>query len=115
MAGRLGRRSNRPRDARQAPPSARGGRRRAVLGAAAAGLYVWRGTLTAIRDIVELSSGQIPEIRESGATSWSQDPHAPLPGRPEPELVVRLRAGPDVDQARLAALIDAFVPAHVPW
>jgi phage tail-like protein len=90
-------------------------RRRRQLVAAAAELYVWRGTLSAIRDIVELSSGQIPEIRESGGTSWSQDPNAPLPGRPEPELIVRLRASPDVDQARLTALIDAFVPAHVPW
>jgi phage tail-like protein len=90
-------------------------RRRRQLVAAAGGLYVWRGTLSAIRDIVELSSGQIPVISESGGSSWSQDPHAPLPGRPEPELVVGLRAGSDVDQARLAALIDAFVPAHVPW
>jgi phage tail-like protein len=90
-------------------------RRRRQLVAAAAELYVWRGTLTAIRDIVELSSGQVPVISESGGTSWSQDPHAPLPGRAEPELVVGLRAGSDVDQARLAALIDAFVPAHVPW
>jgi phage tail-like protein len=91
-------------------------KRRRQLVAAAARLYVWRGTLSAIRTIVELSSGQTPEIRESGGTSWSQDPNAPLPGRPEPGLVVRVRtAGPDIDEARLAALIDAFVPAHVPW
>ena len=91
------------------------GRRRQLV-AAAARLYVWRGTLSAIRTIVELSSGQTPEIHESGGTSWSQNPHAPLPGRSQPELVVRLRtAGPDIDEARLAALIDAFVPAHVPW
>jgi phage tail-like protein len=91
-------------------------RRRRLLVAAAAQLYVWRGTPSAIRDIVELSAGQAPEIRESGGTSWSQDPDAPLPGRPEPELVVRLRTvGPGIDEARLTALIEAFVPAHVPW
>jgi phage tail-like protein len=89
--------------------------RRRQLVAAAARLYVWRGTLSAIRTIVELSSGQTPEILESGGTSWSMDPHAALPGRPEPELVIRLRAGPEVDQRRLIALIGAFVPAHVPW
>jgi len=91
------------------------GRRRQLV-ATAARLYVWRGTPTAIRTIVELSSGQTPEIHESGGTSCSQDPNAPLPGRPEPELVVRLRtAGQDIDEPRLVALIDAFVPAHVPW
>jgi phage tail-like protein len=89
--------------------------RRRQLVAAAARLYVLRGTPSAIRTIVELSSGQTPEIRESGGTNWSLDPHAPLPGRPELELIVRLQAGPDVDQTRLTALIDAFVPAHVRW
>ena len=90
------------------------GRRRQLV-AAVARLYVLRGTLSAIRTIVELSTGQTPEIHESGGTSWSQDPDAPLPGRPEPELVVRLRmAGPEIDEARLVALIEAFVPAHVP-
>ena len=90
--------------------------RRRQLVAAAAGLYVWRGTLSAIRTVVELSSGQTPEIRESGGTGWSQDPKASLPGRPEPGLVVRVRtAGRGIDEARLTALIDAFVPAHVPW
>ena len=96
------------------PPAMPDVRRRQLV-AAAARLYVLRGTLPAIRTIVELSCGQTPEIRESGGTSWSLDPNAPLPGQPEPELVIRLRVGPDVDQARLAALIDAFVPAHVQW
>ena len=35
-------------------------------------------------------------------SGYKQDPKAPLPGRPEPGLVVRVRtAGPDIDEARL--------------
>lgn len=90
-------------------------RRRQIV-AAAARLYVWRGTLTAIRVIVEVYSGQTPEISESGGTSWSADPRARLPGHDEPELVVRLRAASqDIDETKLATVIGAFVPAHVPW
>jgi phage tail-like protein len=91
------------------------GRRRQLV-AAVARLYVLRGTLSAIRTIVELSTGQTPEIHESGGASWSQDPDAPLPGRPEPELVVRLQtADRRIEEPQLMALIEAFVPAHVPW
>jgi phage tail-like protein len=91
------------------------GRRRELV-APAARLYVWRGTLPAIRTIVELSTGQTPEILESGGSSWSQDPDAQLPGRPEPELVVRLQAADRrIEGPQLMALIEAFVPAHVPW
>ena len=90
--------------------------RRRELVTAATRLYVWRGTPSAIKTIVELSTGHTPETQESGDTSWSQDPVAPLPGRAEPELVVRLRtSGSDIEERRLRALIDAFVPAHVPW
>ena len=89
--------------------------RRRQLVAAAARMYIWRGTLFAIRTMVELSTGQTPDIHESGGTYWSEYPDAPLPGQPELELVVRLRsAGLDIEEARLAALIEAFVPAHVP-
>jgi len=97
------------------PPDAPDARRRELV-AAAAQLYAWRGTRTAISTIVELTTGCTPEIVESGGTGWSQDPDGPLPGRPEPGLVVRLRtADPRVDERRLAALIAPFAPAHVPW
>lgn len=90
--------------------------RRRQLVTAAARLYVWRGTLTALRTIVELSTGQSPEILESGGTAWSPDPNAPLPGSPDPGLVVRLQtAGHPVEESQLKALIAALVPAHVPW
>lgn len=88
--------------------------RRLVTGAAR--LYVWRGTLSAIKTIVELSTGQIPEILESGGTGWSQHPDAPLPGWPEPALIIRLQnSDRHIEESRLSSLIAAFVPAHVPW
>lgn len=96
-------------------PEMADGRRRQLV-AAAARLYVWRGTLSAIRTIVELSTGQIPEILESGGTGWSQDADAPMPGWPEPGLIVRLQtADRRIEESRLMSLIAAFVPAHVPW
>jgi phage tail-like protein len=90
--------------------------RRRQLVAAAARLYVWRGTPFAISTIVELTTGYAPEIVESGGTDWSQNPADSLPGRSEPGLVIRLRAAdPLIEESRLMALIAAFVPAHVPW
>jgi phage tail-like protein len=89
-------------------------RRRLVRNAAR--LYVWRGTLWAIKTIVELSTGQVPEILESGGTYWSPEPLAPLPGWPDPGLIIRLRTSDQrIEESRLTSLIAAFVPAHVPW
>lgn len=97
------------------PPDAPDGRRRQLV-AAAAQLYARRGTPSAISTIVELTTGYIPAITESGGADWSQEPDGPLPGRPEPGLVVQLRtADPRVDERRLKALIAPFAPAHVPW
>ena len=45
--------------------------RRRELVAEAAQLYVWRGTPATIMSIVELTTGQTPEIVESGGTTWS--------------------------------------------
>jgi phage tail-like protein len=90
--------------------------RRRQLVAAAARLYVWRGTPLAIRTIVELTTGHIPEIVESGGTSWSQESGASMPGDAEPAFIVRLRtADLPIEQSRLMAVIAAFAPAHVPW
>ena len=86
------------------------------LVAAAARLYMGRGTPSAIKTIFELATGRTPEIEESGGSAWSHDPDGALPGRPEPEVVVRLRtADPRGDGPRLTALIAAFTPAHVLW
>ena len=90
--------------------------RRRRLVADAARLYIRRGTLSAIKTIVELSTGQSPQILESGGTAWSPEPDAALPGWPEPGLIVRLHTvGQRIDESRLMPLIAAFMPAHVPW
>jgi phage tail-like protein len=89
---------------------------RRQLVAAAARLYVSRGTLSAIRTAIELSTGQTPEISESGGTAWSAEADAALPGVPDPGLTIRLQ--PDersLEESQLRRLIGAFVPAHVPW
>ncbi|MBV8431341.1 MAG: hypothetical protein JO244_09280 [Solirubrobacterales bacterium] len=91
-------------------------KRRRQLIASAARLYAWRGTPTAIRTVVELSTGQIPEILESGGIAWSPDPDTRLPGWPDPGLIIRLQAiDQGIEESRLRHLIAAFVPAHVPW
>lgn len=89
---------------------------RRELVAAAARLYVSRGTLSAIRAAIELSTGQTAEISESGGTAWSAEPDAALPGVPEPGLTIGLHATErSLEESQLRALIAAFVPAHVPW
>jgi phage tail-like protein len=91
-------------------------KRRRLLVVAAARLYAWRGTPYTIKTIVRLTTGHTPEIEESGGIDWSQEPNGPLPGRPEPQLIVRLRiADSHVEESRLRTLIAAFTPAHLPW
>jgi phage tail-like protein len=87
-------------------------RRRAVV-ARAADLYAWRGTARGLGDHVEAVTGVRPEIRDSGATSWSRragtSDAGPAGGA---EVVVVVPRGPDA--LRLKALVRAAVPAHVP-
>jgi phage tail-like protein len=89
-------------------------RRRAVV-ARAVDLYAWRGTARGLADHVEAVTGTRPEIRDSGATSWSRragtSDAGPAGGA---ELVVTLPGLSEADRTRLAALVRATVPAHVP-
>jgi hypothetical protein len=79
-------------------------------------LYRAQGTVAGIRDAVGLYTGVEPEVIDNGAAIWSLEPGGPLPGRPEPELVVRVRL-PGADEGRrrrIEAIVDAAKPAHVP-
>ncbi|HKE97854.1 MAG TPA: phage tail protein [Actinomycetes bacterium] len=87
--------------------------RRRALVAEAVELYRWRGTVRGLALLVELFTGDPPEISESGGVAWSATPGAPLPGQARPSLVVRVRADPGL-QARLRSLVAAARPAHVP-
>jgi phage tail-like protein len=89
--------------------------RQRALVARAAQLHTWQGTRSGLSELVEIYAGVVPEIEESGATAWSGDPSAPVPGAPGSWVVVRLRV-PDpaaVDVRRLERLVARSVPAEV--
>jgi phage tail-like protein len=91
--------------------------RRRALVARAAELHAWRGTAYAIRELVELATGIVPELEDSGGTNWSRDAMSRLPGRRRPELVVRVYApeGEVPDVTLLTRLVALVAPAHLPW
>ncbi len=91
-------------------------RRRAVVARAAA-LHALRGTRAGLAAQLRLAFGAEPEIEESGAARWSARPGAPLPGRPEPRLLVRLRVADPaaVDPRAVRELVAANRPAHLPF
>ncbi|MEV6342352.1 phage tail protein [Actinoplanes sp. NPDC051851] len=76
-----------------------------------------RGTVAGLRAEIRDVFGVDAEIEESGGTTWSATPGSPLPGSPEPSLLVRVRvpgAGPPVLAERLREFVEANRPAHVP-
>ena len=93
--------------------------RRRELIRRAAQLHAWRGTPSAIKELVETAVGLPVELEESGGTGWSPDAGSPLPGRDRPGLVVRVSTGSArPDQAaveQLTQLLTLVVPAHLPW
>jgi phage tail-like protein len=82
-------------------------------------LYRWRGTTRGLSELIELTTGVVPEIVESGGVTWSAGPDQPASSPADPLLVVRVRmpaeAGDGVDRRRLEALVAAARPAHVPF
>ncbi|GAA2724080.1 phage tail protein [Cellulomonas aerilata] len=104
-------------------------RREIVLGAAL--LHRRRGTLPGVADAVRLTLGLGPagpagptgpaddgtvQVSDTGGTTWSASPGAPMPGDREPALTVRVTVpDPDaLDLRRLDRVVDAVKPAHVP-
>jgi phage tail-like protein len=90
-------------------------RRRRELVRSAFALHRLRGTAEGIRRAVAVAFDAEPEIRETGASGWSLDPDAPVPGSSPPSVVVLLRIDDPspVDLERLDALVAAVKPAHV--
>ncbi|WP_229403216.1 phage tail protein [Micromonospora okii] len=90
-------------------------RRRAVSGAVAR--HRVRGTAAGLAEEVRLATGFVPEVVESGGTTWSASPRAELPGAAEPALTVRLRVPEPTEalESRLRAVVEANRPAHVPY
>lgn len=86
--------------------------RRRALVAGAVALHAKRGTAAALAELVELVTGQAPDIEESGGAAWSTSPGADPPGSPRPEVTVRVAEG--VDRRLLQIVLDGACPAHLP-
>jgi len=85
------------------------------LVASAVELYRWRGTTRGLVALVHAYTGVVPEVIDSGATVWSDQPGTEPGGSADAtvRVVVDLPAGTASDLARLTRLIAASVPAHV--
>ncbi len=92
-------------------------RRRIV--ADAAGLHRRVGTVGGIRDALQLAAGPSATVQvdESGGTSWSTEPGAPLPGSDDVGVVITVTVtdGDPTDAARrLEHIAASVVPAYLP-
>lgn len=89
--------------------------RQRALVAAAVELHRVRGTVTGLREYLELATGGSVEITDSGGTGWSNSPDADLPGDPVPRLAVRVRlpAGAEPSRGVVEDLVAAAKPVHV--
>ena len=89
--------------------------RQRALVARAGDLYRWQGTRRGIAEHVALYSGIVPELEDSGGAVWSPAPGGPLPGRAEPQVIVRVRVEDpaSIDVQHLDAIVAAAKPAHV--
>ncbi|GAA2898091.1 tail protein [Actinoplanes cyaneus] len=86
-------------------------RRAAVVNAV--GTHRLRGTAAGLRAEIRDVFGIEAEVVESGGTSWSATPGSALPGSPEPDLLVRVRAAEPL-ATRVREFVEANRPAHVP-
>ena len=91
-------------------------RQRALVGRSHE-LFRWRGTARGLVEQVALYTGIVPELRESGGSSWSPTPDAALPGRSDPSLTVTLRTNDPaaIDTKRLEAIVAMAKPAHLEY
>lgn len=78
-------------------------------------LYQWRGTVEGLARAIEVFTGEVPEILESGGVSWSTRPGGDLPGVSTAQLVVRVDvAGDDPETlGRIERLVTLSKPAHL--
>jgi phage tail-like protein len=90
-------------------------RQRRLLVHETAGLLAWHGTTEGLARLVELHTGIIPEIIETGAAASSSDTAAVPPGTPRFELLVRLAVDDSAmfDVGPIDRLVSRAKPAHV--
>ncbi|PPK67658.1 phage tail protein [Actinokineospora auranticolor] len=89
-------------------------RRRAVVGTAVE-MYRMRGTVSGLRANLEVLTGGVVEIVDSGGVAHSLDPDAELPGDAHPRLAVRVRVQDPLSAPEdlVDAVVAAAKPAHV--
>jgi phage tail-like protein len=82
---------------------------------AAIDLQGWLGTRRGIEEALDALFGVDAEVEDSGATDWSTDAGAALPGDTTAAIVVRVRPTDDreVDLDRLDEAVQLLKPAHV--
>lgn len=90
-------------------------RRQRAAVARSVALYRQSGTVAGLRELVELVTGGVAEVADSGGVAWSQVPNTPPPGREEASVHVRVTAPPDcpLDVKAVDDLVAAAKPAHV--
>lgn len=89
-------------------------RRRREFVRKAVAVYRWRGTAQGIARAVELYTGVMPEVIDSGGVSVGPEPMGRIPGNDPPEVVIRLRlADPGVDTDVVERIVSEVKPAHV--
>lgn len=83
--------------------------------ASASELHAARGTRRGIELALEAALGVDVHVSESGASAWSAQPDAALPGEPGPTIIVTVDSTEDdpIDRERLDALVSQLKPAHV--
>ncbi|HET9648067.1 MAG TPA: phage tail protein [Microlunatus sp.] len=83
--------------------------------ASAGELHAIRGTRRGIELALEAALGVDVQVLETGGSSWSTDPAAPLPGEHRPAIVVIVESTEEdpIDTERLDALVTHLKPAHV--
>lgn len=89
-------------------------RRYSVL--AASELHRMRGTVEALRAVVELATGGSAEVFEQGGTSWSRSPTDDLSAADDGWLLIRVAVdAPESVRVRaLDEVVSASKPAHLP-
>ncbi|WP_201776847.1 phage tail protein [Streptacidiphilus anmyonensis] len=90
-------------------------RRRREMVAHIVELYRWRGTPAGLARQLEIATGAVVDIDDSGGVVVGDTPGTALPGRPEPHIGIRIR-GVDpgaVDLVALEDIVRACKPAHL--
>jgi len=90
--------------------------RRRALVLQAAELYRRRGTVSGLREQLEIVTGSTVEVVDSGGVAWSRTSGAELPGAAPVSVTVRITAGDAsaLDMTRVELAVSAAKPAHVP-